>query len=235
MDGLDALFSGADAILSLSADDHDITTVIKATTDVVVNGQTLHRETDGTGTNSGPAQKIWVNANIQINPPTADNPVATNHVLTITVNALNGTLAAGTATASIVSGPGSFVGSPTCNYAGGAATASCTVTITSVFSGTTVIQATSNITVAGQTVNVTQAGIPCSYTVSPTSLSPVAGASSGSVGVTTTAGCAWTATEGAAWITIAVLLVWAWRRWSPDVGLLSALVLTTAFGFLHIH
>ena len=64
----------------------------------------------------------WVDANIQITPATATNPVGTNHMLTITVNALNGTLDAGphTATASIVSGPGSFVGSPTCNYTGGA-------------------------------------------------------------------------------------------------------------------
>ena len=59
-------------------------------------------------------------------------------MLTITVNALGGTLDAGrTATASIVSGPGSFVGSPTCTYTGGAATASCQVTITSAATGTT--------------------------------------------------------------------------------------------------
>ena len=49
-------------------------------------------------------------ANIEITPATDTNPVGTNHVLTITVNALGGTLGAGTATASIVSGPGSFVG-----------------------------------------------------------------------------------------------------------------------------
>ena len=53
-----------------------------------------------------------MNANIQITPATATNAVGTNHVLTITVNALGGTIDAGphTATASIVSGPGSFVG-----------------------------------------------------------------------------------------------------------------------------
>ena len=58
-------------------------------------------------------------------------------MLTITVNAIGGTLDAGphTATASIVSGPGSFVGSPSCTYTGGAATASCTVTITSAATG----------------------------------------------------------------------------------------------------
>jgi len=96
-----------------------------------------------------------VNANIQITPATADNPVATQHVLTITVNALNGTLAAGTATASIVSGPGTFVGSPTCSYAGGGTTASCTVTITSLFSGTTEVSATSVISVSGQSITRT--------------------------------------------------------------------------------
>jgi len=83
--------------------------------------------------------------------------VGTNHVLTITVNAIGGTIDAGphTATASIVSGPGSFVGSPTCTYTGGAATASCTVTITSSAAGTTVVSATSNIPVSGQTVTRT--------------------------------------------------------------------------------
>ena len=62
-----------------------------------------------------------MNANIQITPATATNAVNTNHVLTITVNALNGTIDAGphTATASIVSGPGSFVGPTTCTYTGG--------------------------------------------------------------------------------------------------------------------
>ena len=69
---------------------------------------------------SGNASKTWVNANIQITPPTDTNAVGTNHTLTITVNALNGTLDAGphTATANIVSGPGSFVGPATCHVHG---------------------------------------------------------------------------------------------------------------------
>ena len=62
----------------------DGTTVVHAATDVTVNTVALHRETDGTGSNSGDASKIWVNANIQITPPTATNPISTNHVLTIT-------------------------------------------------------------------------------------------------------------------------------------------------------
>src|SRR6185437_4583305 len=40
---------------------------------------------------------------------------------------------------------GSFVGPNTCNYTGGAATASCTVTITSAVAGLTQVQATSDI------------------------------------------------------------------------------------------
>src|SRR5207249_2374638 len=82
-------------------------------------------------------------------PATAVNAVGTNHTLTITVNSVNTTLGSGTATASITSGPGSFVGSPTCSYTGGGATASCTVVITSATTGTTVVSATSSIPLTG--------------------------------------------------------------------------------------
>ena len=108
--------------------------------------------TAGCTANCGNANKLWVvpaDAFIQITPQNANNPVGTNHVLTITVTATGGgILAAGTATASIITPPsttGSFVGSPTCNYTGGAATASCTVTITSAVAGLTSVQATSTI------------------------------------------------------------------------------------------
>src|SRR5207253_2126484 len=137
------------------------TTVVSATADVPVNGVTITRTT-GTAANtdsggSGNASKAWVDANIQITPASATNPTGTNHVLTITVNAVGGTLDAGqhTATASIVSGPGSFVGSPTCTYTGGGATASCTVTIVSATTGTTVVSATAGIPVNGVTITRT--------------------------------------------------------------------------------
>src|SRR6185369_5222063 len=66
-------------------------------------------------------------ANIQIAPPTATNEVGSNHVLTITVNGFGGPIAAGphTTTAAIVSGPGSFVGSPTCTWIAEGSTGSC--------------------------------------------------------------------------------------------------------------
>jgi uncharacterized repeat protein (TIGR01451 family) len=137
------------------------TTVVSATSAIPVNGVTITRTT-GTAANttaggSGNASKTWVDANIQITPASATNPIGTNHVLTITVNAVGGTIGAGphTATASIVSGPGSFVGSPTCTYTGGSASASCQVTITSATAGTTVVSATSDIPVNGVTITRT--------------------------------------------------------------------------------
>ena len=54
-----------------------------------------------------------------------------------------------------MAGPGSFVGGNTCTYTGGAATATCTVTITSSTVGTTVIQATSDIPVSGVVITRT--------------------------------------------------------------------------------
>src|SRR5205814_31494 len=88
---------------------------------------------------------------IQITPQNAANAVGTHHTLTITVTATNGgVLQAGTATASILTPPsttGSFfpAGVSTCNYAGGAATATCTVQITSGVSGLTQVQASSDV------------------------------------------------------------------------------------------
>jgi hypothetical protein len=137
------------------------TTVVQATSDIPVNGVTITRTT-GTAQNtasggSGNASKTWVDTNIQITPATATNPVGANHVLTITVNAVGGTIDPGphTATASIVSGPGSFVGPASCTYTGGGPTASCTVTISSATAGTTVVQATSDIPVNGVTITRT--------------------------------------------------------------------------------
>ena len=65
-------------------------------------------------------------------------------------------------------------------------------------------QRTGTLTVAGQTFSVTQAAfVPaCTYAISPTSDNPSSAGSSGTVTVTTTAGCTWTAASNAPWITI---------------------------------
>jgi subtilisin family serine protease len=57
------------------------------------------------------------------------------------------------------------------------------------------------MTIAGQTFTVTQAAA-CTYSISPTSQNFVTGGGTGSVNVTAGAGCGWTATSNAPWITI---------------------------------
>jgi hypothetical protein len=106
---------------------------------------------------SAPVDHSVVNAYLQLAPLAANPPAGGTQKLTITVNAVAGTIDAGahTATASIASGPGSFVGSAACTYTGGSASASCTVTLTSMDVGTTVVSATSAVPVGGATVTRT--------------------------------------------------------------------------------
>jgi len=124
-----------------------------ASSTLTIGGLPVTVATDGNAPNSGDAVKTFVDANIQITPVNATNPLSTNHVLTGHVNvnagaggfadAPNGT----TINFSIVSGPGSFVGPASCTTAGG--TGSCTVTISSTTSGTTTIRAATTVTVGG--------------------------------------------------------------------------------------
>lgn len=61
------------------------------------------------------------------------------------------------------------------------------------------------VTIGGQTFTVNQAAAasPCVYSINPTSQSvPAAGATGITVTVSTSAGCAWTATSNEAWLTI---------------------------------
>lgn len=59
---------------------------------------------------------------------------------------------------------------------------------------------TGTLSVAGQTVTVTQTG--CTYSIAPTSTSVGASGGPGSVSVTATSGCSWSATSNDTWITI---------------------------------
>ena len=59
-----------------------------------------------------------------------------------------------------------------------------------------------NLTIAGRTFAVAQAGVTCAFTVSPLTASATAAAGTGTIGVTSTNGCAWTASSAVSWITI---------------------------------
>jgi hypothetical protein len=58
-----------------------------------------------------------------------------------------------------------------------------------------------NVLVAGQSYSVQQAGVPCSFSLSANNPVQPSGGGAGSVDVTTNAGCAWTASSNAPWLT----------------------------------
>ena len=110
-------------------------------------------QTDGTGRNSADAVKTYVDANIQITPPTATNRVGTNHVFTAHVNVNNGTggfqnAPDGTQISfTIDSGPGTLTTANPCTTTGG--TGSCTITLTSSVTGVTTVSAHTTVSVGG--------------------------------------------------------------------------------------
>ncbi|MCM3879032.1 MAG: BACON domain-containing protein [Vicinamibacterales bacterium] len=61
---------------------------------------------------------------------------------------------------------------------------------------------TGTLTVAGQTVTVTQSGVPCTFVVSPTSLSLAETGGSQFVAVATLSGCTWTAVSDVGWMEV---------------------------------
>jgi len=87
----------------------------------------------------------------------------------------------------------------------GGATGTGNGTVSFAVAANTGAARTGTLTIATQTFTVTQStGVaPCSYSISPSSQNVGASASTVTVNVTTAAACAWTATEGVPWITIA--------------------------------
>jgi len=61
---------------------------------------------------------------------------------------------------------------------------------------------TGTATIAAQTFTVTQAAAPCGYSLSPWTVDLLAAGGEGRTNVSAGAGCAWTATSNAAWITV---------------------------------
>jgi hypothetical protein len=73
-----------------------------------------------------------------------------------------------------------------------------------VVANTATTSRTATITVGGQVHSVTQAGATaaCTFALAPPASTFSASGGPGSVRVTTTAGCAWTAVSGASWVTV---------------------------------
>ena len=64
------------------------------------------------------------------------------------------------------------------------------------------VSRSTTLTIGGKKVNVTQAGISCTYSVSPLTVSVDAGGASATLTVNATAGCSWSASSSAAWVTL---------------------------------
>jgi Putative binding domain, N-terminal/Viral BACON domain len=85
---------------------------------------------------------------------------------------------------------------------GASGSESGTVTFT-VAANTSTTARSATLTIAGQIFTVTQAGAAaCAYAISPASKSMPKAGGTGSFSVTTTAGCAWTASSDASWLTV---------------------------------
>jgi hypothetical protein len=73
----------------------------------------------------------------------------------------------------------------------------------SIAANQTINQRNGSLTIAGHTFAITQAGAPCTLTLSPTSASVAAGATTGTFSVSVPTGCTWSPTNNApSWITI---------------------------------
>ncbi len=58
------------------------------------------------------------------------------------------------------------------------------------------------LTIAGNSFTVSQAGASCAYTVAPTALTPAGSTLTGTITVTTQAGCTWSASSPVTWIAV---------------------------------
>lgn len=124
------------------------------------NGDVVTSEGTVTTSQSDAAEKHWVDALILINPPQATNEIGDDHVFTISVKQTSGGVTSPAAdvdvSASISSGPGSFVGPDDCTTD---ADGECTVTISSDATGLTTVLAEATVIVNGKSIVVKTDGI----------------------------------------------------------------------------
>jgi hypothetical protein len=108
------------------------------------------------------------------------------------VNVTSGSGCSWTATSSV----------PWITIAGGGTGTGMGLVSYTVAANTSTSSRTGTIDVNGEIHTVVQAAAACSYSMTPTSIAISAAGSSGFVDVSSSAGCAWTATTSAPWITI---------------------------------
>ena len=143
---------------------------VNASAVFTIGGVTITRSTNGSGGNSGPATKRFVDAQIDLSPLTATNPVNQAHTVTATVQQDDGLPSGAPGDGATGFGPApngvtvtfsllnntagaTFVAGNTCVTAGG--TGTCTIQINSATPGGVDIHATTTFSVGG--VSLTRA------------------------------------------------------------------------------
>lgn len=127
---------------------------ITARSTVVVNGVTFKLQTNGIGSNSGPATKTYVDASLALSPQQAENDVNDPHTITVHVTKNDGsgvTDAVGvTVVFSITSGTADFVGGNNDCVTNGSG--QCSVSIVDDAPGANTIDATTTFLIGGVSV-----------------------------------------------------------------------------------
>jgi hypothetical protein len=127
---------------------------------VSVGGITVNVSTDGTGNNSGPATKTWVDAKISIAANDTNN-ITEDHTFTVTVMEDTGSgfvAAAGETVTLSSSGSAGAITGGTCTTTVTDASGQCTVIVSSNVAGSITVSASSAVSVGGITVNVSTDG-----------------------------------------------------------------------------
>lgn len=180
----------ASCTLTINNNSADVFTA-HVTADVTMGGVTVTRSTDSglapagpSGT--GPAEKVYVDGNIQVTPDGV-NAVGDPHTVTGHVNVDDGTGEANAADGTeisfeIASGPGSL-SDDSCTTTGGGG--SCSVTLNSAVAGVTVVSASSSVTIEGVTLDLATNGsgansddltkrwIDASVSIGPSAVNPL--------------------------------------------------------------
>ena len=141
-------------------------TVVSAHSTVTVAGVALTRDTNGTGGNSGPATKTWVQPRITITP-SATNGVGQPHTFTVTVETNSGAgfspVQGAHVDVTLTDSLGAVHTAPTgtCTTAGPNTNAAgqCTITFTSNSTGKVTGHATTTLSIGGQNVVVQTNGV----------------------------------------------------------------------------
>jgi hypothetical protein len=196
-----AASTGSFAINTTAACAWTATTASSFVTGVTASGTGTGTVNYSVGANAGPARSATITAGGQ----TYTINQASGCTYTLSAPSASATAAGGTASVTVTPSNASCTWAASSNSAfltGVTASGTGTGTVSYTVGANTSVARSGTLTIAGQTFTVNQAS-GCTFTVSPTSLTPSAAAGSGSLTITASnAACPWTATNNDSWLAV---------------------------------